>query len=268
MATGKPEMLINDVYISLICLVVEKRHSLLLWVLFFVTKVAVWHILIFELWKTFKNIGMELLRKFGIGIFVLMLLIITTNLSCDNDGTKTSLDELENINLSTEDTNALLFMLEEEKLARDTYDYLDILYTVNQFSNIKLSEQSHMNAVMKLLDHYGIAYTILPYGVFENKEIQDLYNQFVEKGQIDVLNALDVGATIEDLDIVDLEEFIEATSNSSIISVFESLQCGSRNHLRSFVSAIENSNEVYEPQFLTLHDYNEIIGESKEKCGR
>ena len=218
---------------------------------------------------------MKLLPKFSIGALSLMLLTMGTNLSCDNDETNTSLDgetntsldELESINLSNEDTNALLFMLEEEKLARDTYDYLDDLYGINQFSNIKLSEQSHMNAVAKLLDQYNIDYAILPYGEFKNQEMQDLYDQFVEKGQIDAMNALEIGATIEDLDIVDLDEFIKATSNTSIISVFESLQCGSRNHLRSFIRVIENSNETYDPQFLSIEAYNEIIEDTNEKCG-
>ena len=211
---------------------------------------------------------MELLRKFKIGVFALILVTITSNLACNDDETDTQLEELASANLTIEDKNALLFMLEEEKLARDTYEYLDELYGINQFSNIKLSEQSHMNAVAKLLEQYNIDYNILPYGVFENEQIQGLYDQFVEKGQIDPMNALEVGATIEDLDIIDLEEFIEATSNTSMIAVFESLQCGSRNHLRSFVSVIENSNESYEPQFLSMDAYNEIIDDTNESCGR
>ena len=211
---------------------------------------------------------MELLRKFKIGVFALILVTITSNLACNDDETDTQLEELASANLTIEDKNALLFMLEEEKLARDTYEYLDELYGINQFSNIKLSEQSHMNAVAKLLEQYNIDYNILPYGVFENEQIQGLYDQFVEKGQIDPMNALEVGATIEDLDIVDLEEFIEATSNTSMIAVFESLQCGSRNHLRSFVSVIENSNESYDPQFLSMEEYNEIIDDTNERCGR
>ena len=211
---------------------------------------------------------MGIIRKFKIGVFALTLIVMSTNLACNDDEADTSTNELESINLSIDDTNALLFMLEEEKLARDTYEYLNMLFGINQFSNIKLSEQSHMNAVAKLLDDYAIDYTILPYGEFENKEMQSLYDQLVEKGQIDAMNALVVGATIEDLDIVDLEEFIEATSNTSIISVFESLQCGSRNHLRSFVSAIESSSEMYVPQFLSIEAYNEIIDDTKERCGQ
>lgn len=211
---------------------------------------------------------MEIIRKFKIGVFAFTLIVMSTNLACNNDEADTSTNEFESVKLSNEDTNALLFMLEEEKLARDTYDYLDELFGINQFSNIKLSEQSHMNAVAKLLDQYNIDYAILPYGEFKNQEMQDFYDQFVEKGQIDAMNALEIGATIEDLDIVDLDEFIKATSNTSIISVFESLQCGSRNHLRSFVRVIENSNETYEPQYLSLEDYNAIIDDTNERCGQ
>ena len=202
----------------------------------------------------FKNIGLTLLSLATLG-------------ACDNDETPITGTELNVTDLTLEDENALLFMLEEEKLARDTYDFLDGLYGINQFANIKVSEQSHVNAVVELLDQYQIDYTILPYGEFANEEMQKLYDQFVEKGQIDAGNALEVGATIEDLDIVDLGTFIDATANPSMINVFKSLQCGSRNHLRSFVRAIENSGETYVPQFLTIEEYNAIVDSTNERCG-
>ncbi len=186
----------------------------------------------------------------------------------DNDANLSEEEALVNSVDSEEDINALLFMLEEEKLARDTYKYLDELWGIDQFANIKLSEQSHMNAVAKLLVQYNIEYTILPDGEFNNEELQDFYNQFVEKGQIDRMNALEVGATIEDLDIVDLENYIKATSNVDIKIVFESLQCGSRNHLRSFVRGLENSGASYTPQFLTIENYNLIVNDNSEKCGQ
>ena len=186
----------------------------------------------------------------------------------DNDANLSEEEALVNSVDSEEDINALLFMLEEEKLARDTYMYLDGLWGIDQFANIKLSEQSHMNAVVKLLVQYNIDHTILPDGEFNNEELQDFYNQFVEKGQIDRVNALEVGATIEDLDIVDLENYIKATSNTDIITVFESLQCGSRNHLRSFVRGLENSGASYTPQFLSIENYNLIVNDNSEKCGQ
>jgi len=199
---------------------------------------------------------------------VLLLITVSLFMGCDNDETDTTLDNQESTAIVLEDQNALLFMLEEEKLARDTYIYLDELWGVNQFSNIQNSEQSHLDAVTNLLVGYGIEHTILPEGEFRNQEIQELYDAFIEVGAMNILEALKVGATIEDLDIVDLEDYINATSNTTIISVFESLQCGSRNHLRSFVLALENAGSTYTPQFLTEVDYLQIINDSSERCGR
>lgn len=200
---------------------------------------------------------------------LLGLLTFSLFIACnDNDANLSEEEALVNSMDSQEDINALLFMLEEEKLARDTYMYLDELWGINQFANIKLSEQSHMNAVANLLIQYKIDYTVLPDGEFINEELQDFYNQFVEKGQIDRVNALEVGAIIEDLDIVDLENYIKATSNVDIKMVFESLQCGSCNHLRSFVRGLENSGASYTPQFLTIENYNLIVNDNSEKCGQ
>lgn len=168
--------------------------------------------------------------------------------------------------ISEEDKNALLFMLEEEKLARDTYTFLYDTWGMVQFNNIKQSEESHMNAVVTLLDAFNVDYEILPNGKFDNNDLQALYNKFEEDGEMDEVSALNIGATIEDLDIVDLEEHIQATTNSDIANVFASLQCGSRNHLRSFTQSLENIGSSYEPQFLTVEEYQSILDDSHEQC--
>lgn len=208
---------------------------------------------------------MKLFRQIRADLFIFGLPFLLAVFSCNNDDS--SVADLENTNLTNEDSAALLFMLEEEKLARDTYTYLENLWEINQFSNIKKSEQSHMDAVSGLLDQYNISYTLLSYGEFNNPDIQTLYDQFIDYGSENRANALEVGANIEDLDIVDLANFIDATTNSAMIKVFESLQCGSRNHLRSFVTAIEVSGNNYEPKYLTLEDYTLIINDSQEQCG-
>jgi len=193
---------------------------------------------------------------------VLILAISLTFLfTCDDDN-----NFITGQTLIESDKTALLFMLEEEKLARDTYMYLDDLWSINQFSNIKNSEQTHMNVIEDLLIQNDIEYIILPLGEFENQALQDFYNQFVIDGAVNQANALQIGATIEDLDIVDLQDYMNATTNTSLIAVFNSLQCGSRNHLRSFVLGIENGGNTYTPQFLTQEDYNSIISESNEQC--
>ncbi|ASO04746.1 DUF2202 domain-containing protein [Arenibacter algicola] len=209
---------------------------------------------------------MKLFRQIRSNLFIFGLPLLLAVFSCNNDDS--SVADQENTNLTNDDNAALLFMLEEEKLARDTYTYLGDLWNINQFSNIKKSEQSHMNAIIVLLDQYDISYSLLAYGEFNNPDIQKLYDQFIEYGSENKAKALEVGANIEDLDILDLANYLDATTNSAMIKVFESLQCGSRNHLRSFVSAIELSGNTYEPQFLTQGDYSAIINDSQEQCGR
>jgi len=171
-----------------------------------------------------------------------------------------------NTTLTQVDKEALLFMLEEEKLARDTYTFLDDLWSINQFANIKTSEQTHMNAVENLLIQYNIDYTIYAIGEFVNQELQGFYDQFEIDGSVSPANALQIGATIEDLDIVDLQSYLDATSNTSLIDVFESLQCGSRNHLRSFASKINDTGGTYTPQFLSQDVYDGIIASNRENC--
>jgi hypothetical protein len=204
----------------------------------------------------------NLIKTYGL-LTVLVVLSLSYLSSCENkDATEDTLDTT----LTENDKSALLFMIEEEKLARDTYIYLDNLWAINQFSDIKNSEQTHMNAIISLLEDNKIEYTILPAGEFENQDLQNYYNQFIDEGSKSIVNALKIGATIEDLDIVDLENYIKATSNTSIISVFESLQCGSKNHLNSFMSGIVNNGSTYTPQFLTQEAFDAILAQGKKQC--
>ena len=197
---------------------------------------------------------------------ILVLTISFTLLNACSSDSNVIQDDTINQSLTEADEVALLFMLEEEKLARDTYNYLDNLWSINQFSNIKKSEQSHMDAISNLLEQNDIAYTILPDGEFENTELQELYNHFKVEGTNSKSLALQIGATIEDLDIVDLKNFTKETTNTAIIEVFNSLECGSRNHLRSFVKAIEINGDTYTPEYLNQDEYNSIISGTNESC--
>ncbi|GAA4809983.1 DUF2202 domain-containing protein [Litoribaculum gwangyangense] len=205
------------------------------------------------------------MKKLKATPYLIIVVIIMFAIGCSDHDKVYDTDSLE-ITLSQSDKEALLFMLEEEKLARDTYLFLDNIWSINPFSNIKNSEQNHMDSIESLLVKYQINYDVLPLGEFKNQDLQSLYNQFQIDGILSMTNALKIGATIEDLDIVDLQNFINATNNLSIISVFQSLQCGSKNHLKSFVSSLENINDSYTPQFLSNEEFKIIIESSQEKC--
>jgi hypothetical protein len=168
--------------------------------------------------------------------------------------------------LTASDQEALYFMLEEEKLAKDVYGYLAAYWNHNTFENIERSESSHVNAVATLMDAYNLEYDLGAAGVFENQELQELYHSLIAVGEADLGSALTVGATIEDLDIKDLENYLNEVTNPWIQNVFTSLQCGSRNHLRAFTGSLDLLEISYVPQYISVIEYESILTNDWERC--
>ena len=135
--------------------------------------------------------------------------------------------------LSDAEIAGLKLMREEEKLARDAYMALHDEWNVPIFNNIANSEQTHTDAVKTLLDTYGIEDPVSTddRGIFTDQKLQTLYDDLVNQGGASLLEALIVGATIEDLDLKDLNELIAQTENQDILLVYNNLRKGSRNHI-------------------------------------
>ncbi|MBS1771702.1 MAG: DUF2202 domain-containing protein [Bacteroidetes bacterium] len=168
--------------------------------------------------------------------------------------------------LTDQEKESLLHMREEEKLARDVYTYMLNKWGLSIYGNISSSEQRHMDAVLSLLNTYGITDPVgnNPEGVFKNTELQNLYNTLITKGNISLMDALIVGATIEDMDLYDIRVAKEKISNVDIISVYDNLAKGSRNHMREFYSQLTSRGGSYTPQYITQTEFNDIINSAKE----
>lgn len=169
--------------------------------------------------------------------------------------------------LSQDELDGLLRMREEEKLARDVYLYFADLHGTRIFANIARSEQQHMDTVGVLLDRYGITDPIADDtpGQFTSPAFAGLYEELTQRGSVTEVDALLVGATIEDLDIADLIEALEVSDNADIDMVFQNLMKGSRNHLRSFVYLLEQAGETYTAQFLTQAEVDAILNTPMER---
>ncbi len=165
------------------------------------------------------------------------------------------------------DVDGLLLMREEEKLARDVYAYFYEQYELKIFSNITASEERHAAAVLYLLESFGIEDPMQEeVGVFANETLQELYTSLTAAGTT-IEEALATGAYIEEYDIVDLEELIEATEIAAIERVYGNLLAGSGNHLRGFVRTLGNYGVSYEPQILSVEKFDELIADSNS-CGQ
>jgi hypothetical protein len=163
--------------------------------------------------------------------------------------------------LSAEEKRDLLHMVEEEKLARDVYLYLHRKWGLSQFNSIARSEEQHVNAVLSLIQRYGLTDPITgsQAGVFRNTGLANLYVDLIKRGSISAIEALRVGGLIEELDILDLENAINIAQQNDIRQVYKRIQRGSFNHLRSFSHALELVGQPYQPVKLTNDSFQTIV---------
>lgn len=166
--------------------------------------------------------------------------------------------------LTDEEVEGILFMREEEKLARDVYLYLYEVYPLRPFLNISKSEQAHMDAIKYLIDTYELEDPVgeNPEGVFQNLELQELYDELIKTGSESREEALKVGALIEEVDIIDLQTELEETAkNNDVIRVFENLCKASERHLKAFVRVLILYDVDYQPVQLEQEEFDRILSE-------
>ena len=150
--------------------------------------------------------------------------------------------------LSPEEIGTLLWMREEEKLARDVYLTMNELYNAKIFASIAAAEQKHCDAIAKKLARYDIEDPAADLGIgeFSVPELKAMYDTLVAQGAVSYLEALKVGVTIEEEDIEDLEAAIDETDAVPLEITYVHLLNGSENHLASFIKVLEREGFVYE----------------------
>lgn len=165
----------------------------------------------------------------------------------------------------------LAFMREEEKVARDLYVAFREAWENPVFAAIATSEQSHMNAMLRLLRKYALpdpaAGKLL--GEFVNEVLAALYAGLLERGLASEAQALLVGGLVEEVDIADLKEAIARTTKADIRLAYENLACGSRNHLRAFARSYTFLTGIpYAAQSMSAAEVGAILDDAPERCGR
>ncbi|MEM1925062.1 MAG: DUF2202 domain-containing protein [Pyrobaculum sp.] len=127
----------------------------------------------------------------------------------------------------------MLYMREVEKLARDLY--LTLYNATGEKINLAESEQRHMDAVLAIIQKYGLPDPAGSVGEFKNLKIAELYNTLLARASGGLLDALLAAAYVEEHDIVDLREMLTYVQNPDVRKVFQNLLDASANHLKSLV---------------------------------
>lgn len=191
--------------------------------------------------------------------------------------------------LDADEAAHLVFMREEEKLARDVYlTFTDMYPEQGVFATIATrSEQTHTDTMRDKLDQYGLqdpnpATNDLPgsVGVFTGEQwgwyFTEKFQALVSRGAENELAALYVGALIEELDMHDITDcpqvMVDAgytdpcglrhTDEIALSNAYRSLIDGSGNHLRAYVGQIEAviGEGNYRAQYLSQDEVDAILG--------
>jgi hypothetical protein len=177
--------------------------------------------------------------------------------------------------LSDDERESIIYMREEEKLARDVYRQMYAKYDLRPFRNISQAEERHMELMKDLLTKYSINDPVSSdeTGSFTNTTLNDLYKKSIEQGNTSLIDALKAGALIEEVDIKDLDKQLGVTQNSDIKETYTYLKQGSENHLRAFVKNLRNHGVEYTPVELSKEEFDKIMkyesgsGNKNNNCG-
>lgn len=166
-------------------------------------------------------------------------------------------------NLSQTEINSVLWMREEEKLARDLNESLSENYEPRIFSRMAITEQNHMDAMLLLLEKYELEDPIGSNGtgVFADTELQNMYNDLLANGKTELTEAFLAGAYIQEFAILHRKDAINnQVDNLDISTLYENLITASVNHLRAYVRELRLQGTEYVPQLMTPEQYGEYIG--------
>jgi hypothetical protein len=168
--------------------------------------------------------------------------------------------------LSSTEADSLAFMREEEQLAHDVYAASATLWGTPVFANISSSEATHSAAVNALLDRYQLADPLagLANGTFKSPAFQTLYATLVASSRTSLIEALKVGARIEELDMRDITVQKAGIDNADVLMVYDNLLRGSRNHLRAFMKVLVQQGGSYVPQYISQAEFDAIVNSPVE----
>ncbi len=134
--------------------------------------------------------------------------------------------------------NSLSYMYDEERLAKEVYLAIYQRQPVQQLTKIASNaEGRHIDAVKDMAQRYGVATPYQQAGRYQHAHIQSLYNQLYRKGIRSQRDALEVGCTVEVVDVNDLKKYIREAQNANaqdVLEVYDFLLKGSYNHYWSF----------------------------------
>lgn len=170
--------------------------------------------------------------------------------------------------LGADEQRDLQRIREQRKLARDLYWDLAKHWGSLVLVRLGAAEQTHLNTLDTLLDHYGLSDPVAGHAVGESGDpkFQALHVQIVEVGHRSEMAASQAGLLVEEMSLSDLAAARARTRQPEIAAVYDDLLRNSRNHLRALFRQMQRFEGEYVPQSLSLSDFEAIVWTQPEPC--
>jgi hypothetical protein len=153
--------------------------------------------------------------------------------------------------LSEQARSALLFQIDEERMARELYLAFGERWNLRPFRNIVQAETRHEAVLRALAKRAGLSLPETVAGRFTTAAVQERYDTLLARGRQSAEEALRTGALVEEQDIADLRALAKSTDNAELRQVVAALERASGHHLAAFVRNMGNS---YTAQVLPAAD--------------
>jgi hypothetical protein len=170
--------------------------------------------------------------------------------------------------LSPEAGRALLFQIDEERMARELYTALGAKWGLTPFTRIPQAEARHESVLRQLATRAGLALPTAVAGRFDDPEVQKRYDALLALGLESADSALRVGAYVEEVDIADLNTLIATTDSTALKDTATALKTASGHHLTAFVGSLQARGITYAPQVLAAEAYQASLNAEGRGQGR
>lgn len=132
--------------------------------------------------------------------------------------------------------SALQAGAQEEKLAHDLYTEFAARYDDPVFDRIAAAETNHLAAIRTVLARYAITDPTAgaAAGRFTDPAVQASYDDLLAKGVVGERAALEVGRTVEQADIAQLQAAVQGLTAPDVQQVYEHLLAASEQHQTAF----------------------------------
>ncbi|MFB6226179.1 MAG: DUF2202 domain-containing protein [Candidatus Paceibacteria bacterium] len=155
----------------------------------------------------------------------------------------------------------LIYLIEEEKVARDLSYKFSQKYDEKIFTEVYKAENTHLKAVQRFIRNYKLDDPTSKNGVgeFKNPQLQKIYDEKLSSGKENKNKAYQSLLWVLEKNINDININKDSTDKDDILFVYNNLIRSSKNHIRAIDSLLSKEGGSYSPEHLSKAKYESII---------